>query len=112
MVLCREQCQRTFVSLTIGSGDADLCISNKTTETNSPQTHLNLKECTLCHSRNSGGRKEFCAIPEDPVGQKFYVSVHAYTSFTNVNLTITGRNLFHVESLGTVSPPTTTTTTT
>jgi len=108
VVICSEQCQRTFVTLTMASedgGDADLCVSNQVTEADSPQ------QCKLCRSKNFG-HDEYCTIPDDPVESKFYVLVHAGKSFTNqANLTITGRNLMHVIHTGTVSPPTTTTTT-
>merc|ERR1711951_234311 len=109
------QCKTVYVSLDAGSGDADLYAhQNQINETfvgNCPET-----TCDLCRSRRGPGGKDYCKINSEE--NQFYLSVHAYSSFTDGILTVRGVNLDQVTFLGlfelatTTSPAPTNTTST
>ena len=106
LVSCTGKCKSVYVTLDEGSGDADLYAHynkiNATFKGDCPET-----KCELCRKR-SAEQQENCKI--NPVGNQFYVSVHAYSSYTNGTLTVKGSNLNQVIKLETFHTTTTTAT--
>jgi len=110
LVTCNGECQTIYVTLTTDSGDADLFGRHDKLPEIEDQNCANTK-CTLCRSRHGKGIAESCTINLVNTDEfyksqtKFFLTVHAFSDYTNGTLTIKGINLDEVVDLGTDQPP-------
>merc|ERR1712029_603860 len=113
MVICTGLCRTIHATLNMESGDADL-FGHHDKLPGIENQNCKKEKCTLCKSRRSSTHTDFCQINLAATDEfydsasTFFLSVHAYSNYTNANLTVKGTNLSDVVLLTTDLPPTTT----